>query len=233
MTSRRINVVLALCAVVILLIGAVTDIDMLLARAMASDGPVAFPLRQAWFTEAIGHRFMRRTMIVLGLCAVLPVLFDLWRPRAGWTAHFRLRLRVVALSAVVVPSAVSLLKRLSFSHCPWDITYFGGVQPYVRLLDSLIAGVPPGHCMPAGHASSGLWLVSLAVFWLPEHPRKAAAVGAAMLSLGFAMGWMQQLRGAHFLTHTLWSMWIACALVLAIWRVANRKRSYLQQVQLN
>jgi hypothetical protein len=26
---------------------------------------------------------------------------------------------------------------------------------------------------------------------------------------------MQQLRGAHFLTHTLWSVWIAAALVLA------------------
>ncbi|UUZ57577.1 hypothetical protein LP419_13670 [Massilia sp. H-1] len=47
------------------------------------------------------------------------------------------------------------------------------------------------------------------------------------------IGWIQQLRGAHFLTHTLWSMWIACALVITVWRVATRKRSYLQQVQVN
>jgi membrane-associated PAP2 superfamily phosphatase len=27
---------------------------------------------------------------------------------------------------------------------------------------------------------------------------------------------MQQMRGAHFLTHTLWSAWIACAIVLLL-----------------
>ncbi|UUZ50750.1 hypothetical protein LP420_14235 [Massilia sp. B-10] len=70
------------------------------------------------------------------------------------------------------------------------------MQPYVRLLDSVIVGVPAGHCMlRLGHASSELWLVSLAVFWLPEHPRKAALVGAALLLLGFVIGWIQQLRG--------------------------------------
>ncbi|UUZ57578.1 hypothetical protein LP419_13675 [Massilia sp. H-1] len=105
----------------ILLLGAVTDIDLWLAACMASDGPVAFPLRHAWFAETLSHKFVRSLMIVLGLCAVLPVLYDLWRPRAGWTARFRLRLRVVALSAVLVPSVVSIMKRLSFSHCPWDM----------------------------------------------------------------------------------------------------------------
>jgi membrane-associated PAP2 superfamily phosphatase len=233
MTSSRINLILALCAGAILVLGSVTDIDMWLAHAMAGSGPVAFPLRHAWFAETLSHKYVRNLMIVLGLCAVLPVLYDLRRPVARWSAHFRLRLRVVALSAVVVPGVVSVMKRLSFSHCPWDMAGFGGVQPYVRLLDSMIAGVPAGHCMPAGHASSELWLVSLAVFWLPEHPRKAAMVGAALLLLGFVIGWIQQLRGAHFLTHTLWSMWIACALVVTIWRLATRKRSYLQQVQVS
>lgn len=68
--------------------------------------------------------------------------------------------------------------------------------------------------MPAGgHASSALWLLGLAVFWLPRRPRMAAAVGGAMLLFGLAVGWMQQLRGAHFLTHTLWSMWVAVFIV--------------------
>jgi membrane-associated PAP2 superfamily phosphatase len=82
-----------------------------------------------------------------------------------------------------------------------------------------------GQCMPAGHASAGLWLVALAVFWLPERPRLAGAVGAAMLALGFAMGWVQQLRGAHFLSHTLWSMWIACAIVTVLWHCLYKKEN--------
>ena len=35
-------------------------------------------------------------------------------------------------------------------------------------------------------------------------------------SVGAASGWLQQMRGAHFLTHTLWSMWISCAIVLGV-----------------
>ncbi|SHH30512.1 phosphatase PAP2 family protein [Massilia sp. CF038] len=233
MTSNRTTTVLALCAVVILAIGAVTDIDMWLAHAMAGNGPVAFPLRHAWFAETVNHKYIKRIMIVLAACFILPVAYDLWRPRKRWDERLRLRMRLVALSALLVPLAVSLLKRLSYSHCPWDLVAFGGDEPYVRLLQPLIAGVPAGHCMPAGHASSALWLVSLAVFWLPEHPRKAALMGAAMLLLGFVIGWIQQLRGAHFLTHTLWSMWIACAIVSTMWRVAMRNKHYARLYQVS
>ncbi|WP_373887845.1 phosphatase PAP2 family protein [Massilia sp. BSC265] len=74
----------------------------------------------------------------------------------------------------------------------------------------------PGHCLPAGHASSALWLVSLVVVWLPGPGRRAGRACCVALVPGLALGWMQQMRGAHFLTHTLWSAWIACAIVLAL-----------------
>ena len=74
----------------------------------------------------------------------------------------------------------------------------------------------PGQCLPAGHASSALWLLSLAVFWLPARPRAAGRVALLALAFGATVGYLQQLRGAHFLTHTLWSIWIAGAIVLAL-----------------
>lgn len=60
---------------------------------------------------------------------------------------------------------------------------------------------------------TSLWLIACAVFWLPHNPRTAAGVAAAGMAVGIAMGWMQQLRGAHFLTHTLWSVWVAVLVV--------------------
>jgi membrane-associated PAP2 superfamily phosphatase len=116
---------------------------------------------------------------------------------------------VVAASAITVPLAVSLLKSQSIHHCPWDLQRYGGFALYLRLFDKLPAGAVAGHCFPAGHASSGLWLAAFAVFWLPERPRMAAIVFALGLVPGLLMGWMQQMRGAHFLSHTLWSAWIA------------------------
>lgn len=83
-------------------------------------------------------------------------------------------------------------------------------------MDSIPSGLELGACFPGGHATTGLWLASLCVFWIPNKPRKALAVFALGLLLGFIMGWVQQMRGAHFLFHTLWSMWIASLIILIL-----------------
>lgn len=204
-----------LAALCILWLGARTDIDLALADAAFSRGAMAFPLRHAWLTDRVAHTLFRRVVIVLGMAWVGVAAWDLVAPRC-WSGVRRAQVRVVALSAVLVPVAIALLKQLSASHCPWDLQRYGGTQPYVRLLDAVPDGVAAGNCMPAGHASSALWLISLAVLFLPHRPRTAGAMAMFFMAMGFAIGWIQQLRGAHFLTHTLWSMWIACVLIGAL-----------------
>jgi membrane-associated PAP2 superfamily phosphatase len=217
--SARIALLLAASALAILWLGAYTNIDLILAHRLF-DASGTFPLRHAWLTERLGHIYLRNVLTVMALGVIAAALIDAWRPRAGWSRPFRLRLRVLALSAVLVPLVISLLKQASTSHCPWDLAEFGGTEVYVRLLQSALPGASAGRCMPGGHASSGLWLIALTVFWLPQWRRTAAVVFGVTLSFGFFLGWMQQLRGAHFLTHTLWSMWIACAVVSAVaWAV--------------
>ncbi|CUI07252.1 phosphatase PAP2 family protein [Massilia antarctica] len=220
-----LSLALAASALAIASINAFTDLDLILARAMFDPASATFPWRHAWLAETFSHAWARIALTTLACAVVLTALFDLLRPRLAWSDPFRLRLRVVALAAALVPAWISTLKYLSASHCPWDLDLFGGDETYVRLFQAVSPYASMGHCMPAGHASSALWLVSMAVFWLPRQPRTALRVGAAMLGLGFALGWMQQLRGAHFLTHTLWSMWWACLIVsiLYVWLIERRR----------
>jgi membrane-associated PAP2 superfamily phosphatase len=213
---------LVLSALLIFWLGNNTDIDLKLADAAFDAATRTFPLQHAWVAEQFNHVWLKALLSVLGAGAVVLALWDGWRPYHGWTEARRVGMRVVAMSAVLVPTAISLLKHASASHCPWDLQRYGGAAPYVRLLEWMPAGVHAGHCLPAGHASSALWLVSLGVFWWPRRPRTALTVAVAMLGVGLAVGWIQQLRGAHFLTHTLWSAWIACALVPVIY-IANTK----------
>lgn len=191
---------------------AFTSVDLVLGRAMYAGG--AFAARHAWWAETVAHDGMRRLLAVLAACFILPALLDWIRPRAAWSVERRGQLRVVALAAVLVPLATSLLKHFSAAHCPWDLLEFGGTRAYAGLFDPVPAAMPLGRCNPAGHASGALWLVSVAVFF--RSGRAAAGVALAMLAFGFALGWIQQMRGAHFLTHTLWSMWIACAIAAAL-----------------
>ena len=45
------------------------------------------------------------------------------------------------------------------------------------------------------------------VFRLSQ-PKRAYFFLIAGVILGFAMGWAQMMRGAHFLSHNLWTGWI-------------------------
>lgn len=224
MRHKGLALALAGSALAIAWINAFTDLDLILAQAMFDPASGTFPWRNAWLADTFNHVWLKAALLALAGGVVLGAVFDLLWPRAAWSDPFRLRLRVVALSAVLVPSWISALKYVSASHCPWDLDLFGGTETYVRLFQSALPYASVGHCMPAGHASSALWLVSVAVFWLPHRPRTALRVGAAMLAIGFAVGWMQQLRGAHFLTHTLWSMWWACLIVSLLYVMLTERQ---------
>ncbi|QOY93341.1 phosphatase PAP2 family protein [Massilia sp. UMI-21] len=208
---------LGLAALAICALGRYTDIDLALADALYDRVAGAFPWREAWLTATFSHRIARTVLTVCAALVIAAACGDAIWPQAAFTRPFaRLRLRVIAWSALLVPVVISLLKQSNDAHCPWDLARYGGHEPYVRLFEALPTGVLPGHCLPAGHASSALWLVSLVVLWLPGPPRRAWRALAAALAPGLALGWMQQMRGAHFLTHTLWSAWIACAIVLLL-----------------
>jgi len=208
---------IVLSALVILWIGNNTDIDLALADAAYDAAARSFPMQHAWIAEQFNHVILKAILSVLGATAVVLALWDAFRPYRSWATSRRIGMRVVAMSAVLVPSAISLMKHASVSHCPWDLQRYGGTEPYIRLLEWMPEGIRAGHCMPAGHASSALWLISIAAFWWPQRRRTAMLVAAAMLTLGLTVGWLQQLRGAHFLTHTLWSAWVACVLVWAVY----------------
>lgn len=215
--AARIAAALALAALLIFAIGRYTQIDFALADMFFDEVTGTFPWRESWLTVTFSHRLLKGALTLLALAIIAAAAFDAIWPQGVLDAPLaRLRLRVVAWSALLVPVVISLLKQGSDAHCPWDLARYGGSAPYVRLFEALPAGVLPGHCFPAGHASSALWLVSLVVLWLPGSADKAWRAWCQAMGFGLALGWMQQMRGAHFLSHTLWSAWIACALVLGI-----------------
>lgn len=213
---RRLTIMLVAGALAILWLGRCTDLDLMLADAVFDAQRRVFPWRDAWLTVTFNHVIVKQLLMLLALGIVGYALVDAWRPRAGLSALGRLQLRTVAMSAVLVPAVTSALKHLSTSHCPWDLLRYGGEQPYVRLFGTAPAATLPGQCLPAGHASSALWLVALAVCWLPERPSRARAAALLAIGAGATVGYLQQLRGAHFMTHTLWSIWIASTIVVAL-----------------
>jgi membrane-associated PAP2 superfamily phosphatase len=197
-----------------------TMLDLTLADRMFDFSRGQFTYQHAFFYDTVMHSYIKHLLLsvwlVLLMLALLPTGF-----RPSWLSSAQqYRLRWVTALAVVHSGLVSWLKHQMPHACPWDVTRYGGTSDW---FPAFAAHTPQmnGHCFPAGHASSGLWLSALCLCWLPQHPRKALLVAVAGLAAGFALGWCQQLRGAHFLSHTLTSLWLMCALLLCVLSFSN------------
>jgi membrane-associated PAP2 superfamily phosphatase len=77
-----------------------------------------------------------------------------------------------------------------------------------------------GHCFPAGHAASGFSFAGGYFAFRRSDRGLARRWLAAALAAGLLLGLAQQWRGAHFMSHTLWSAaacWLSACLLQAAW----------------
>ncbi len=176
--------------------------DLALAHTFGT--ATGFPLRDHWFFVQIMHEGPRRLAWLLA--AALMVF--IWRPLGPLRNIGRAERAQLALTTLLSLLVVSMLKYASTTSCPWDLAEFGGAARYVShwALGTVDGG--GGKCFPAGHASAGFAFVG-GYFALRHHQPRAARLwlfGALMV--GLILGWAQQVRGAHFLSHTLWTGWL-------------------------
>ncbi len=193
-----------------------TNIDLWLADLYYDPVRRVFPWDNTWFARDFMHGYLKNVIVWFGFLAIAATLIDLVYPLFRKSPLRRLQWRFVAIASILEPLLVRTLKASSNLHCPVGIDLYGGRAPLLRLFDAVPLDWHAGHCFPAGHASAGMWLSALAVFWLPANPRKALAVFLGGLFVGLTMGWVQQMRGMHFLTHTLATAWLSTALLFAM-----------------
>ena len=127
----------------------------------------------------------------------------------------RRALAVVLLTLISGPILIGIGKAVTNIFCPSEITRYGGDVAYMRVFDRYPPGQRParrGRGFPAGHASGGFALLSLAGL---ARTRRGQWIGAGIgLALGGIMGVYQMLKGAHYLSHTVVTALISWLLFL-------------------
>ena len=155
----------------------------------------------AWRDSFIAGGLLHDGGRALGWSFLLLLVFDAVRPLlAGPSRGERLQAIGTVLAGLLL---VPLAKRFSATSCPWDLAEFGGRAAYVPHWLPGITDGGPGHCFPSGHAVAAFAFFGVYFFW---RARRLALAG--VLALGIAFGWAQWVRGAHFVSHTLWSAWL-------------------------
>jgi membrane-associated PAP2 superfamily phosphatase len=184
-------------------------LDLPFARLAGSgDG---FPWRDHWLLSAVLHEGGRRLswLLALGLCLAV------WWPIGPFQRLPQSRRLQLATTTLLAALAVSLLKVGSHTSCPWELSDFGGLAHYASHW-TLRPDGGTGRCFPAGHAASGFSFMGGYFAFRPVDARIARRWLAAAVSGGLVLGLAQQWRGAHFMSHTLWTAAICWCVALAV-----------------
>lgn len=185
-------------------------LDLLLADPLFDFNNHLWPYRGAWWSKTLVHSWFKGGMIVFALFC----LWKTWRHRKAIDAR---RWRVVAAAIFAVPTIVSVWKRNSAMHCPWYVDRYDGNNPYFDFFSAIPGNVVDvGHCFPAGFVSTVGWLLAFALLRYPEDRKFSRRAGLAALATCLFFGLVQQMRGAHFMSHVLWTIWLSWAIVLAL-----------------
>jgi membrane-associated PAP2 superfamily phosphatase len=208
--------------VVLAIVFATTPLDVTIARKVFFD-----PAHMRWIgadswaiTDLIhtGGRWTIRVVLALGLASwIATFVRSDWRSLRRPAAYF-------TIAGLLSIGVVGLLKVLTNVDCPWDLAPFGGRFPYVELFADRPDALRAGQCFPAAHASSGYALLAL-YFVFRERYAALAKLGLALgLVTGLTFGLAQQARGAHFVSHDLWSAFLVWTVTVSVYTFAFRAR---------
>lgn len=188
----------------IVLSGAISffDIDKVLADYFYGLQGNAWIWRGTWLTEIFFHKGGRAASLLLAL--TIFVLMITAYCRVSWVGYRR-PLLYLFLAATSSSLLVSLFKSALAVSCPWEFERYGGHLFYSPVIEQLMLRNGEG-CFPAAHASAGYAWVALYFFGL-RYASNLRWFGLAIaLIFGLVLGFAQQIRGAHFISHDLWTL---------------------------
>lgn len=210
--------------VFVLLAGALelSALDLYVADLIYQAGGPGWTLRSSTLFSDVLHDNAKAVVKVVGIAllafAVISQFASRMRPyrRAIWYLAL-----VMPLSGLLV----GIGKDITHVDCPWNLLRYGGEYPYIRLFEVHPGDYKYGKCFPAGHASAGYTFLALYFFLALLRPRWKYFGLTVGVVLGLVFGITQQIRGAHFLSHDLWTAAICWFNSLGwYWFVFLRKR---------
>lgn len=189
------------------------QLDFLLANRIYALEGGQWLYKDHWLFSTVLHTDARNVMISL-LFIVLIGLVSSFCIRQ--LLPLRTALAYLFSSATLSALLITTAKHFSQMDCPWDLVNYGGTLAFIPYFHARPEWMPNAQCFPAGHASAGYAWLGLYFLALTYRPQWKHLILVAILCLGILFGAVQQLRGAHFISHdlvTLTLCWLTALLL--------------------
>ena len=183
--------------------------------------------QDVWLTDILIHKYGKYTLILLYLI----FLFEFFvGNRKNEDRYKRYNKMILLVSLLLGAISVTLLKQVLEVDCPWDLSRYGGGELFFPLFQYASESLPSSHCFPSGHASTGFTWFSLYFYSCIYYPKYKLRILVVTLFIGFLYGASQQFRGAHFISHDVWSMLVCLTVNIVIYKLAFRSTAEIEKV---
>lgn len=188
-----------------------------------------FPLEHNHRLFFWGHTVLKKISVIIWLLSIGLAVASI---RLKALRQWRRALLLFIVMGGCVSLVVQSLKGSSIHACPYDLAMYGGKDFWFPLFDTITMAVHKGRCWPGGHASAGFVLIAGYFALREQAPSWARGILIGSLVLGAVMSAVQVVRGAHFVSHNLWSLWFSWAVCATIsmliegyryWRCASSR----------
>jgi membrane-associated PAP2 superfamily phosphatase len=185
------------------------------------------PSLKWWITETPSIRLYYYTFpkILIGIGAVI-LVFRKFRTNDSLKVK---KIISFVFCMAFIPLVISFIKSKTNIHCPNDLSDYNGRVPFRTLLDfstyrEVLTKYGNGNCFPGGHASGGYAFMST-YFVLDETNKKNGILFGFLL--GTYMALYQTFKGAHFLSHTLFTIGFSIVVISLVdsWLKRSEKNS--------
>lgn len=183
--------------------------------------------KDTWLAEEFFHKGGRVGSLLLAITIFVFMVAAYCR-----ISLIRYRRPLLYLFSAVTGSSllVSLFKSSLAVSCPWEFERYGGNLSYSPVFEQLMLRNGAG-CFPAAQASAGYAWVALYFFGLSypspytsRYVYRVRWVGLVMaLTFGVVLGLAQQVRGAHFMSHDLWTLAVCWFYSLTLYLLMFKK----------
>lgn len=203
---------LLLFAVAFWLLFDYTNFDLALSELFFDINTHSWPYYDTFFTKKIGYDWIKILLTIYGLTILILLAYS--TKSRYWQKRRKILLFLLAC-LIIIPSEIAIIKSIALKPRPEQVFQFGGTMPHVKLYNFLFTE-PTAKNWPGGHASGGATLMAFYFVWSYKSfywQKLGLLLGVAVSQF---MGFIQVMRGQHFFSHNLWTLWFAWLTILLL-----------------
>ncbi len=167
-----------------------------------------FYLKNFWWYDRFAHHDLKLWQEMIFLAIIVAIFAKKYNVHILALQDTRPYLMILAYCAITT-TVIGIIKHYSNHSCPWSILDLHTQIQFIPQLGN-------GGCFPGGHSGLGYaWCAGFFAFYKIDKRRAYFYLFAGII-LGTGMGLTQMMRGAHFLSHNLWTFWMTWAIGLSL-----------------